>query len=489
MINLLEVAERLRTGEKMDVKSYDLGLFRKTQELTKRHNLAQTGKPEFWDVDNAYADALFVAGVDYLAEWGAYCVTTERAVKFTEDEVRRAAREIPSRIVVGQGSDTRTIRKRDIEDSVNRPSIVVAGHSAWSDQVPVPIHIATREMVADDRVDVIQGYMYAETDRYEISDPAHWAYAARRAVERVRNGCTQAGRPGLCVVQYPTLTRAFALIAAMDPYHGLRPTDGTMFSIQPDVHIETDYVAASYVYEEYGLAYKENQGGGANFIADIYGSMIISVASRLAAWICYRDNVQGGGGAAEPRGPQRDWGGGSSVSELVTGERARKYDSNWLNFAGYKALHRNTGLITKANIWGCHEAAVEQLSEEFLLMQAISAMRETLWGNNFHFAGSANPPTVIRWPIDVSDAVMRSRLTLRDYQELTNRIVRERLREWQDLSRIRDQRMKAYESPSHLLDVQLEVYDFYKGKISQKYLENEKRVRSYLKDLGLDLRA
>jgi hypothetical protein len=57
------------------------------------------------------------------------------------------------------------------------------------------------------------------------------------------------------------------------------------------------------------------------------------------------------------------------------------------------------------------------------------------------------------------------------------------------MSRIRDQRMKAYESPSHLLDVQLEVYDFYKGKISQKYLENEKRVRSYLKDLGLDLRA
>jgi hypothetical protein len=171
------------------------------------------------------------------------------------------------------------------------------------------------------------------------------------------------------------------------------------------------------------------------------------------------------------------------------GDRAKKYEPNWLNFAGYKALHRNTGLVTKANIWGCHEAAVEQLSEEFLLMQAMSAMRETLWGNNFHFAGSANPPTVIRWPIDVSDAVMRSRLNLRDYHELTTRITRERLQGWQDMSRIRDQRMKAYESPAHLLDVQLEIYDFYKGKISEKYLENEKKVRGYLKDLGLDFRA
>jgi methylamine--corrinoid protein Co-methyltransferase len=192
MINQLEIAERIRTGEKMETKAYDMGLFRKTQELTKRHNLAQTGKPEFWDVDNAYADAVFDAGVDFLAESGVFCVTSERVVKFTEDEVRRAAREIPSQIHVGEGSDSRVIRKRDIEDTVNRPSIVVAGHSAWSDQVPVPIHIATREMVADDRVDVIQSYMYAETDRYEISDPAHWAYAARRAVERVRNGCTQA---------------------------------------------------------------------------------------------------------------------------------------------------------------------------------------------------------------------------------------------------------------------------------------------------------
>jgi len=488
MINLLEVAERIRTGQKMDTKSYDMGLFRKTQELTKKYNLNQPGKPEFWEVDNAYADAVFQAGVDFLTEWGAYCVTTERVIKFTEDEVRRAAREIPSQIVVGEGSDTRTIKKREIEDTQNRPNIVVAGHSAWSDEVPVPIHIAVREMVSDERVDVIQGYMYAETDKYEISGPTHWAYAARRAVERVRNGCTQAGRPGLCVVQYPTLTRAFALVAAMDPYRGLRPTDGTMFSIQPDLHVDADYVAASYVYEEYGLAYKENQGGGSNFIADIYGGMIISIASRLAAWMCYRDNVQGGGGAAEPRGAQRDWGGVAPASELVA-ERAKKYDAMWLNFAVYKALHRNTGLITKANIWGCHEMAVEQLSDEFLLMQAISAMRETLWGNHFHFAGSANPPTVIRWPIDVSDAVMRSKLKLSDYQELSSRITREKLQGWQDLSRVKDQRMKAYESPKQLLDTQLNVYDFFKQKISEKYLENEKKVRSYLKDLGLDFRA
>lgn len=122
-------------------------------------------------------------------------------------------------------------------------------------------------------------------------------------------------------------------------------------------------------------------------------------------------------------------------------------------------------------------------------MQALSAMRETLWGNHFHFAGSANPSTVITWPIDVSDAVMRSRLKLRDYQEISKKIRSEKLNGWEDKSRLKDQRMKAYESPKQLLEVQLKVYDFFKQKISAEYLENEKKVRSYLKELGLDFRA
>jgi hypothetical protein len=489
MISLLEVEERVQTGAKMDTKDYDMGLFRKTQELTKKHNLNQQGKEEFWDVDNAYADALFQSAIDFLTEWGIYCVSTNRVIRFGEDEVRRAAREIPGEIRVGEGSDARIIRKRGIEDVYNRPYIIVAGHSAWSDMVPIPIHVVVREMVKDKRVDAIQSFMYAETDHIEIKGPAHWAYGARRAVERVRNGCTQAGRPGLCIIQYPVMTRAFAQISTMDPYRGLRPTDGILFSIQPDLHVDADYIAASYVYEEYGLAYKENQGGGSNFVADVYGGMIISVASRLAAWICYRDNIQGSGGASMPRGAGRDWGGTAPGIAPLTGDSGKKVNLMWLDFAALKALHRNTDLITKSNIWGCHEMAVEQMSEEYLLMQALSAIRETLCGNHFHFGGSANPPTVIRWPIDVSDAVMRSKLRLSDYQELSKKITSEKLVGWEDKSRLKDQRMKAYESPGQLLEVQMKVYDFFKQKISEEYLTNERKVRNYLKDLGLDFRV
>lgn len=489
MISLLEVAERVQNGSKMNTMDYDMSLFRKVQELTARHKLNQSGKEEFWDVDNAYLDSIFQAGVDFLVENGVYCINTQRIVKFSEDEVRRAAREMPKEILVGEGADTRIIRKRGIEDHYNRPSIIVAGHSGWSDEVPVPIHIATREMTRDARVDAIQGFMYAATDGLEIAGEPLWAYGARRSVERVRDGITQAGRPGLCVIQYPTMTSAFAMIAAMDPRRGLRPSDGTLFSIQPDLHIEVNYIAASLVFEEYGLAYKENQGGGSNFTIDIYGNMIISVASRLAAWICYRDNIQGGGGTSEPvgYGTGRDWR-RTQLTATSQAEGGKKYNTMWLNFATFKALHRHSNLITKANIWGCHEVAEEQMSEEFILREAISAMRETLFGNHFHFAGSANPPTVIRWAIDISDAVMRSKLKLSDYQELVKRIVREKLPSPEKFQPY-DMRMKVYENPKHLLDPQLQVYDFFKQKISDEYLKNERNIRLYLQDLGLDFVA
>jgi hypothetical protein len=53
-------------------------------------------------------------------------------------------------------------------------------------------------------------------------------------------------------------------------------------------------------------------------------------------------------------------------------------------------------------------------------------VKTTLLGDNFHFAGSVNPPTFPRWAIDVSDATIASGFRLEDYVEL-ERKVRERL--------------------------------------------------------------
>ncbi|MCW4041779.1 MAG: monomethylamine:corrinoid methyltransferase, partial [Candidatus Bathyarchaeota archaeon] len=207
MISLLEIAERARSGPKLTDKEWGLTLFKTLQELIIQHDLKQQSPERFYEVDDEYADALFQAGVDLLGELGVYCTHTHRTIRFSEDEVRDALREVPSTVKIGEGRDQRVWRKRVIEDP-RPPGINVAGHGPWSDAL-IPLPIIVRELVRHDRVDLIEGYMYNHLDGWEIHTMASRAYAARRAVAHVREGLAMAGRAGLAITYYPVLTDGF----------------------------------------------------------------------------------------------------------------------------------------------------------------------------------------------------------------------------------------------------------------------------------------
>ena len=186
MISLLEIAERIRSGQKMDNKEWGIGLFKKLQELIIKYDLKQEGPEKFYDVDDNYADSLFQAATDLLMEVGVYCATTHRTVRFSEVEVREAARETPSEVKVGEGRDQRVWGKRELEDH-RPPSIDVSGHGPWSDKM-IPLPIIIRELARHPRVDLIEGYMYARIDGREVHGKPMCAYAAKRAIEKIRNG-------------------------------------------------------------------------------------------------------------------------------------------------------------------------------------------------------------------------------------------------------------------------------------------------------------
>ena len=93
MISLTEVAERAQKGPKMDDKEWNIGMFRKMQELANKHELKIREVGKFYEVDDDYADHLFDAALEYLSTMGVYCISTNRAIQFTEEEVIEACRE------------------------------------------------------------------------------------------------------------------------------------------------------------------------------------------------------------------------------------------------------------------------------------------------------------------------------------------------------------------------------------------------------------
>ena len=479
MISLLEVAERARTGHKLTDKEWGLTLFKTLQGLITKHNLKQESPERFFEVDDAYADALFQAAIDLLCELGVYCTHTHRTIQFSEEEVREALREVPSTVTIGAGRDQRVWRKRVIEDS-HPPGINVAGHGPWSDAL-ISLPIIVRELVRHDRVDLIEGYMYNHIDGWEIHTMASRAYAARRAVAQVREGLAMAGRAGLAITYYPVLTDGFSMLAPMDAERGLRRSDGGFFTILPDLMVEEELIGAAQVYHELGCFGLSGGSGGGPWGGSVEGRMIESAVGCLASWLVYRDTIiEGGYARTIAFQPNK-----AEAVKISTSHQPEGVE--WKSFAVHKALQRNTNQIYYRGLWGGNRIYYDMTSEPYLLRVALSSIRTTILGLNLR-VGATNPPTYTNWVIETSDAALKSQLGLEDFVELAERVRKEKLTDHPLQPVLQDQRMYIYgKNPSAFLAAGLKVYDWLRQTPNAAYLKGEQKARNYLRDIGLNI--
>lgn len=475
MLSLLDVAQRARSGPRMKNKEWGLSLFQALETLVARYRLQQPGPENFYQVDNHYADELFNAAVDLLIDIGVYCTTIQRIITLSEREVLEAVRETPPEVHVGAGQEQRVWKKRDLEDE-RPPNIDVSGHGPWSDEL-IPLPIIIRELSRHPRVDLIEGYMYAKIDGREVHGKPMQAYASRRATEQIRTGLSLAGRRDLAITYYPVMTNAFSLVAPLNSTYGLRPTDGVLLTILPDLIVEEDLIAAAIIYNELGCYGQCGGTGVGPFGGSVEGQMIEATAGPLIAWIMYRDTILTAG----------------SVQNIQktkdTTLQKQQWEQNWRSFAIQQAHRRHTNQIFYQIIWGESVGLDDLISEQYLLNVALSSIKTTLLGLNFR-VGCTNPPTFTSWVIDTSDAALKAHLTLEEYDEIAKHITKKHLggTRLPPNAPFRDKRMLIYGSdPNEFLRAGFQAYDWYKQTPTEQYLRNENRVRQYLRDAGLPL--
>jgi hypothetical protein len=483
MISLLEVAERAQSGPKMSEKTWNLGMFRKMQELTRRYRLVSRTVGKFYEVENEYADRLFAAAVDYLCEMGVFCLSTNRAIQFTVDEVQEACREAPNQFTVGTDRDRRTFIQRDLEDT-RPPNIITGGHSAWNEAL-MPLEHMIKELVRIPRVDFLEGFNYHRVMGREVHGTPLIVYAARKAIERARLGVRLAGRAGLALCYYPILTTAAALIAPKDEQRGLRASDGLLLSVLPDLKVETNLIAASLYYEEYGC-FRQNGGTGGSvggFAGGYEGAMIEAVVRNIAAWMVYRDVLQYGGGVGRMRrGP---WSPSVQTPMQNTGEYLFQDAEDaqlgaWCSFTVYHALRRHKATIISGG-GGSGGHVEDQSTLECLLSTAVSTIRGTVMGSYLSYLWTP-PPTTVTWGIEVSNAALRAGIKLTDLEELLGQIQREKLQGY-DVSR--DRRMLLYSDPHRFFASHQLAYDYVDQRPTDRFLQSRRAAIAYLEPLGL----
>ncbi len=310
MISLIEIAERAMSGPRMDDMEWNMSLFKKSEELKAKYEIPEPDEGELFCYDEDLADRTFHAGLELLSSLGIYCVSNGRIVELSYDEVLDSVRALPKEINIGEGRDIRTFFKRGIEDP--RPPKIVGGLHG-----PVPEHlvrIVPKCFAEIPQSDMMEGFNMITIDGREVHGVPIATYTARRQASLLREAIRAAGRPGMAVALYPIHTDAAAMIAPLDPEHGLRRSDGAIFSVLPDLKIEFGFLTAAIVYEEYG-AFKENRGITGSFFASVGGCVIGGIAHAITSWIAYRNRLIGFGAgrpglSSLPSAPRRRISGG-----------------------------------------------------------------------------------------------------------------------------------------------------------------------------------
>ena len=399
MLSLLDIAERIQKGRKMEENAWNMALFNKMNELTEQYGLKYPGGDEFFNMDDKVPDAAFQAALDFLTQMGVYCTSTGRVVQFTEAEVLDTIKGMPKEYTVGEGKDARVLKQRRLEEKEELNHC--PGHHAPFTEDVAPLVV--KNFAEIPTCDYLEGFNFPAVDGREIFGMPMEVYAGRREAAWMRQGVAKAGRPGLAIAYYPINTRAPDLIAPIDPVNGLRPSDGILLSVLPDIKVEQDYVTAAIVWDEYG-GFKLNGGAGASvggFAGGLGGAVVEGIVRVLAGWLAYRDIACWGGVGL-----------GSTVASA--GTIAVDPTAIWGTSVWAQALLRHTNyiLFNHTNGGYCGPG-----TESHLMEVAFRSIETPINGTNVHITrqfrakmNASQSPLDAEWSYEVAEAVMKAGL-------------------------------------------------------------------------------
>jgi methylamine--corrinoid protein Co-methyltransferase len=283
---LLEITKRAQTGPYMKESEFDLKLAKRIKELVKEQGIKYDPNV-LCPADDDLADRVWEAGLQLFLEFGAYCQTTERCIRFTRGELLDILSEVRSEIVLGAGKDAVVMRHRGVEDAAIRPIMHSGptGTPASERYHPLILLSCAQEPLVDclgaGSVSTYFGEKIIPGTPLEI-------LGARRDASVAREAVRMAGRPGMHINDVAVPLTCAGKMAACDPQAGLRPSDGILVSQM--VELKTDFDQLSRVAHLY------NTGGvTVDLMTPLIGGLggaapgtaVVSVADHLLGMVLY----------------------------------------------------------------------------------------------------------------------------------------------------------------------------------------------------------
>jgi len=288
MLSFYDVIDRTVTGPLMSDQDFYLKIY--VPELNKviqkyriKYN-PDTPLP----YDDALADTVFEAAVEFFAKVGAYCPDTSRVLKFTKNEILQAASQAPSESTFGEGPDRKTMRSRKPDEHSEPWYHCGGGIYTTSEQIFMNQVEGLASITKANSLSIPSSINFRGKDA-RVRSPQE-VLATIKTVSMAREACRRAGRPGLPILNgISTATGPISMFAASHPNFGLRPSDG--FLVDSLAELIVDYEALDKVafYTSIGANIGSTSTplyGGYNGGAE--GNAIVSVVYNLLGILVFR---------------------------------------------------------------------------------------------------------------------------------------------------------------------------------------------------------
>jgi hypothetical protein len=194
---LLDVLDKAHSGPVYKDRDFNVKVIPQAIARTvRKYGLANTCDPDNpVNTDDDLADRFYQAGFEAAVEIGLLCKDTNRAIRFSEQELQRGIDEAPSEFWLGEGNQRVCYKHRDPEDPTP-PVWTVPLSIAVTEDVIVPLveglaRIPQVDALEGPSLETIWGRPLRSGSPYEL-------LAGRHQADLMREGIQRAGRRWAC---------------------------------------------------------------------------------------------------------------------------------------------------------------------------------------------------------------------------------------------------------------------------------------------------
>ena len=328
MISILDVCERAKVSPPVSADTFDLdNVYATLKRLADKYEIRydpETPVP----ADDALADKVFDAAVEFFVECGVYFQDTSSVIRFSREEVLEAIATYDGDCRFGEGKEARVFRSRK-PDSSSRPWCHVgSGIVASTEEIAFNIVRGNASVAAADSMSVC-ALDRVDGRKITTGQPTE-VLGAIRSLAIARDACLHAGRPGLPIINgIATAGSAIATIAAAAPQFVLRPSDCIIVGSLAEMKTNAEMLAKAAWCQAGGynivLASAPMLGG---FAGGPVTTAILNTAYAFFGMLVYQCNYY------------------LTLPLHINGSCSTTRDVIWATAASSQALARNTNMPT-----------------------------------------------------------------------------------------------------------------------------------------------